>query len=191
MDTVLNALKDVIKFKTIDFISTGNKGLDSALMLFVMAVVGMVLTGEYWAKFASKFKIWLEYVSKRSYELTPINFEYYDKILNDDKYLNYITWRKDNLFTNALCVFFTKHLGWKSSTTNPILLNLRTLKTDDQDIDQEIITKSIDKTGLAVYVCKSGNVIGLFKHEKNVIIGYKTEDDFKEFIKRMEENLGF
>lgn len=124
MAAVVTAVKDLLKFKIIQSISTGDKTYDSLIQAFLLSVMTAVF-GLFSLEYVkTRYMIWRFRRGVGTFKagvLTPESAKQWETISKQrEDILIYKTWRmKDNepaqKFTQKFCSYFIQKAGWKLS----------------------------------------------------------------------------
>jgi len=118
---VLSSLQDLLKYKIIAYVNTGDKTQDNVINTFLIAVLTMIFTHFSWQ---SVKRIFIRCkVQKIADELTKENMEYYKMYAKTIQHkFTYVTWSlsdEHQNFTNKICKIFT-HLHHLNNSNDSI-----------------------------------------------------------------------
>ena len=114
MEVFLSAVKDLIKYKIVSYINTGDRTLDNLLNTVLIAVVSIVFgstTATYIYMYYYRFKY--RYGNKMT-RINANSYDFYEKSCKDKKY-KYITWSIPSYkeFTGKFINYYYENFSWK------------------------------------------------------------------------------
>ncbi len=176
-DAASTALKDIIKFKIIQYVNTGDKTLDSLINTFLVTLLTLIFTLFSYQTLLVKYYIWKSRKSKLSLDQKTI--EYYTQLMKSShSEFTYVTWiinesKESKIFTSKFINYFISHCGWKVRSNKTFMLNTKTLEISglrygDKGID---LIRNILAPGeeTPIYIDNHG-VVGICKNSNNDIL---------------------
>lgn len=139
MTAVVSAVKDLLKFRIIQNIATGDKTYDSLLQTFFLSIMSAVFGWFSLEYFRTKYRIWVFGKGKKittSAGMDPENYRNWTEIsVLRMESLIYKTWRLNGSdgceeFTQKFCTYFIEKVGWKLNKDAIILFDPMTLEED-------------------------------------------------------------
>jgi len=202
MEVFLSAVKDLIKYKIVSYINTGDRTLDNLLNTVLIAVVSIVFgstTATYIYMYYYRFKY--RYGNKMT-RINANSYDFYEKSCKDKKY-KYITWSIPSYkeFTGKFINYYYENFSWKMGVSNAPLCNMNDVnemfKRSYTNISShmDVIARSIKPSEMVpIYVCESGNTICLTSTSNNsdIYIAYENKSsliEFIEMINKIEYNI--
>ena len=195
-EVILASIKDLIKYKIVAHVNTGDKTLDNMVNMLLIAVLSIAMSAAAWRTLYIKWYIFKMDHTNNSKTIDFRNYYYYVGILTNDDSVMYSTWdtSKDKEFTRNLSMFFMLKLGWKLGSKNAALYDMkrrkttRSLKSAGRN-GLDLLTNSV-KDIMPIYIGKDGSVIGLTIDKSavstNVYIIHQGVDVLLEFIDHLE-----
>lgn len=191
MEAVSTALKDLLKFKIVAYVNTGDKTQDNLINAFLLAILTMIFAITSWQAVVIRYQMW-RYKSKKFMPLNEQTIPYYREMIPSikDKF-SYGTWHlsDDNQkFTEKVASYYLS-IYKKGSAGAPMYYNFAANKfeiTPTRDAF-ETLRKSIlfdvydpvfaDNNGL-VCIYKDGN-------SSNILIVYSAQTTLDSFLKEI------
>lgn len=194
IESVLNALKDFVKFRIVNFTDTGNKTQDNLINVFLLALLQMVFglfsVTDVLKKYnARKFKI-------RPGGKTCIddeNYDYYEELLSSSPRAQYSTWYitpTNAAFTERLVrYYFANKPKAGTSKTNPTYFGIRSgaFVRADTKITFDNMSKTIASGSYVPLYVDGDDVLGLHKHSETVMLVYTSSAIMAKFSKTVLE----
>jgi hypothetical protein len=131
---VFTALKDLLKFRIIQYINTGDKTYDNVIQTFCLALLTMVF-GFFSADKIKSLYIKFSFMSYKSkintQQIDPYRFKFYqERASYQSNTLLYWTWNiadtTGRLFTDKFCKYFMQQAGWLLGKNNPHYFDIET-----------------------------------------------------------------
>ena len=196
-----SAIKDLVKFKIIQNVNTGDKSLDSLLNTFLLALMAVVYAMFNYQSFVIKYYLWKN-KKNVSTTLNIQTMEHYKKYMETNKteFVS-VTWTisgtDGGLLARRITEYFTTQCSVLMADYNPVIIDPKTMeltgKTFKSYSGVDLIKKCVnfgDK--LPIFVDESG-VVGITKdRDENILLLYNnkaTWDHFVDVIKKMPNYL--
>ena len=191
MEAVLSGLKDIIKYKVIGYINTGDKTLDNLANTFALAIIALVFST------GLKDKILFNYHKLRcklsEAEITIDNVQLWKKMIsNNESKLLVTTWYigKNQSLTKAIVNYLLTEHSWQfkklvrtiSSSTDG--LKYETISFDsisDSMIINEIYPIDVDKK----------EYVAMKKIDNATVLIHTSQQIFDKFLDLLVEKYGF
>lgn len=141
LPVIIAASKDLLKFKIIQNISTGDKTYDSLLQTLLLSIMTAVFGWFSLDYFKRKFYMCM-YRKNTKYSgvgkvLSPENVAHWSVISKDrEDSLVYKTWMLDgsessHIFTQKFCSYFVQKVGWRFGKTRIVVFDTETFQDKD------------------------------------------------------------
>jgi hypothetical protein len=195
MDAIATALKDILKFKAVSYINTGDKTLDNLCNTFVLAAITYVFAGNlfwsiyYWG--VNQFYKWVPRPKRPTINTTFAQMQSYIPYLTSPNMLR-VTWQlsdSDNYqFTNGfiqylltLGVLSSRHVAW---------INMKTLqphKTYDFAFVRDNLF--VDKL-VVIFIDSKGHPLAISRTKDDIVfIICEFQSTFIEFREKVSMNV--
>ena len=196
---IVTALKDLIKYKIVANVDTGDKTLDNMVNIFLISILTFVLSSAAW----SKANVLLDFImAKLGYEikLTPGNYDHYKQIMVKDLTLTHSSWDalKYRDFSEKVYDYVFSNASWIIGPEHARLYDVENLKLDDMSqlpgngklsILEKVLRK--DKLPHPIYIGSDGSLLGviytLYMKKSNFHIVHQGEKVFKEFATMLNQ----
>ena len=191
MEAVLLGLKDILKYKVIGYINTGDKTLDNLSNTFALAIIALVFSINL------KDKILFYYYKLRcklsKIEITNDNVYLWKKIIssNESKLLT-TTWYigKNQSLTKAIVNYLLTEHSWQfKNLTRTINSSIDGIKYDVVDFDTISDSMLLNEI-YPIYIDKK-EYIAMKKCGDITVLLHTSQQIFDKFLSLLEENYGF
>ena len=191
-EVLLVALKDIIKYKIIQNVSTGDKTYDNLLQMFLLAALGLAMTLISMETFRN---IKLYYMGWRRKSI-PIDKFLIERVktMSEDNQFSYSTWLTTNNtadFEQQLVAYVLEKIGWQFGTDRPRRFNVSTFKitgiyTSKSGSLQNL--KRILKRDEHYPLYSTGRqVAGIIYSENSIMLFHNTNDAFDGMTKEIQK----
>lgn len=197
--TVVKALQDLLKYKVVGMINTGDRRLDNMFNVLFISMITIVFSSVIWKKlYVIWFKLSLRFKRNTTHIIEQKSMEYYTNILRECETLAYCQWdtetNKD--FNHALGEFINKYYGWTMKERGAPHLNMDTFSIDKDSISsfgsQCIIFNNIVNGFLPIYIGSNRTIVGLYRPKKStngfVYLVYQSIETAVEFSKYLKNS---
>lgn len=176
MDVLVSAVKDIVKFKAVGLVNTGDKTLDNLVNTLVLAAITIAFTQSYYEvvlKWLLKQYDMLGFgrLKRRKHgQLNHVNSKAYETYLQSIKYrAQYISWslKREKVFTANLLHYV---LLENNFVQYPRIVNLDTfnLNHDFGTLGFDVLVRRIERDRIyIIYIDTNGNPLGLARGERS------------------------
>lgn len=188
-EAVTLALKDLLKFKIVGYVNTGDKTQDSLVNTFLLAVLTMVFATMSWNSIIIRYRMWK---SKRACVSSKLDIQticYYKSIIQSLKpQFRYGTWYTTDDkegFTDRVASYYLSIYS-NGSASSPMLYDFNTstflIKPNGDSIN--ILRKNLTVDSYEpIYADKEG-IVCLYKDNSNtILIVYSSDETLNAFLK--------
>lgn len=189
MDAILSSVKDIIKFKAVSYVNTGDKTFDNLINTLLLTIIAILFTKEYYANIVPFVSYWYYKSIPKPTKLTIDNVEQYEHYFNSRKnHLKFVSWWTcdDKEFTEHFC----QYVFYVDTMQAHNMINMKTMeikfKKDPIDHLRQIL-ESHQNVIYPVYVGKDGLPIGIKLFDHTIYIVYEQLRTLKEFITTVRE----
>lgn len=193
LDAIMSALKDLLKYKIVAYVNTGDKTFDNLLNTFLLSIVTTIF-GLFSAQyFIMKYRMGQWKRRKDEMKLDKTTYEYY--LVQATARLSefmFVTWvlgkegSEGRIFGDKLGAYYVRTVGWRISNKYPSIFNVKTGEIIDSMSDSSslfgVISKTITDSNIVPIYIYDGEIIGLTKVNGNLLIAYTSEKAYKIFI---------
>lgn len=153
-----SALKDLLKFKIIQHISTGDKTYDSLLQTFCISII-TAIAGLISIDFIkTKYYIWkYRTISAKRLRMGTLDaetYKYYSTLSKTAAGIIHQSWvlsAENEEFTKKFCKYFQIRAGWVLSLTKPTIINPKTASVDEKNMATDNVLIDIRRYAAAEY----------------------------------------
>lgn len=192
---MFRAVQDLLKYKVVSLINTGDRSLDSMINVLAISVIRIVFSTVLWNVIYSK---WLLFRAKYGYGsssmITFDNIEHYIEILKNDKSLMYCIWMRNGneVFLQNLRTYYAKNFGWEMKKAGAPIIDMTTLKVKELDINdrQQFRLGKVIRPMMPIYVGTGGKIVGLTVTDSGygvISMVYQSAAILKEFVDMLAE----
>jgi DNA replication protein DnaC len=194
-EAVIAALKDLIKFKIISYINTGDKTQDNMINAFLLAFLALIFANFSWKTILIKFQIW----KNKKAKYVPLNkdtINFYKEIaerMEKENTLSYCTWyiQEDTKFLWKLLSYYMS-IYKNGNPSAPLFydFNIGKVVYKTSDIHESPYTllryNLLVKTYYPIFVNRNGFVC-LYRqsNEDRIVLAYTSEDTLQAFIEKI------
>lgn len=194
---VSRAIQDILKYKIVSVIDTGDRSLDSMINVLVISLITLFFSGLLWKQ---AHYLWVIYAPKFGivpYKITASNVGIYVDIFEKHTNLLYCTWEPETNkeFNKNLIDYCLQTVQMKYTSSNMVYctpyFDMKTLRS----VYPRKITDSYKKPKLdinkgftPIYISTNGDLIALFKVKLslNIYLAYTSKPVLEQFIKMLE-----
>jgi hypothetical protein len=194
MDVVINSVKDLLKFKAVSYVNTGDKTQDNLLNSVLLSIITILFTNLS-IEMIQNYINWIKYTYIYSnYTVTVNNVGYFRYIANKNKHLfKYCTWRlnedKCGFGEEIIKLYFNIHVKVKKESYYLKCYDFKTQTfdgllnrgTNGHGVIQDFIKCSTLNSIEPIYTDKFG-IIGLLYDGENMMLAYNSNETFKSFL---------
>jgi len=196
MEALVSALKDIIKFKAVSYVNTGDKTLDNLINTFVLAAIALAFSASvytniyYWS-----FYVYYSMIGKTRQKSKTVDlrsYDYYFKSKSD--ILKRIIWihdrdmRSSNPFRPKLVKFVFK-TGWFKQVAYYDFQKRQIDDNDGDDYDFLVRGMEMDKI-YPIYISTSGLPLGIQKPvDGKLQFVFEHMETFVEFCDMIEQTV--
>lgn len=199
-EVIISSIKDLIKYSVVKHVNTGDKTLDNLINTFLISLVAVLFSAGIWKyvydlylKISHKI---LRKPSKKSFTnlISPDNYEYYKKILDDDVSVNQVWWvhNKYNTFNEKIYNFIVRNYYWMINKEGIIqYYDVQNQKWESNNNLNHIesLKKGIDQL-YPIYIVQNKYVIGLKSSDVGISIVYQGDEKvLQEFVDYINNNI--
>lgn len=203
MDSVIgSAIKDLLKYKIVAYVNTGDKTFDNLLNTFLLALVTYLFSVFSLPYLLMRYRMHQWSKKQKDIKLDQSTFEYYTTQIKIRKLdFRYVTWMlgkegsEGSIFAEKVGFYYMKNLGWRICRSFPSVMDpksgqiLRPLRTaDDGSGFFHIMSESIEHGDNQPLFIHNGEIVAITKQEKHVLFMHTNEEAYNVFIK-MINNL--
>lgn len=191
MEAVNVALKDLLKFKIITYVNTGDKTQDNLINAFLLAGLTVLFTTISWHALVIKYQIW-QHKSKKFIPLDAQTIPYYrDMIPSIKSKFSYGTWYviDDNQkFTEKVASYYLS-IYRKGSVASPMFYNFTTNKFEITPVRDafETLKRSIQSDVYDPIFADKNGLVCIYKdgQSDDVLIAYSSQITLDAFLKEI------
>lgn len=197
-----SALKDLLKFKIIQYISTGDKTYDSLLQTFCISLMTAIAGLISLDLIKSKYYIWkysrMSARRTKAGALDAVTYKYYSDLSKTSTGIIVQTWtvnEENEEFTNKFCKYFQIRAGWVISSSRPIIMDTKTALCDDKAMSCENIMigirqyAAIDYNGIGrqfIPLCVyNGGFAGVTANKNSVLLYANDQETLTHMVKEI------
>lgn len=188
MSVFLQACQDLIKYKIIAFINTGDRVMDGLLNAVCIALIACICNKKLLTNLYFRIYIqYVQYVQKNNLQLDPHNFKYFTNVLKEKCNVKYLTWLKhnDKGFHHRLSEYYIENMGWHAGSVNVSLYDICDVRYIRSYTSSEVFSK-ISKDPVPIYITSFGAIVGLCKDDRGLQIVYQGDaETLKEFVSKV------
>lgn len=190
---ILRAAQDILKYKAVGMINTGDRSLDSMINVFVISTLSMIFSGAIWTYLKQNaFKsIFSRFTQLKSGIVTHQNFDQCSEIFVKQSYtFKWSTWRckPEDKFTSYLLYFINSHFGWRLGATGALIYNAatkqvyRSLSEYNGTSDYHSIVDILDNSITFPLYVSNDKVLGIGFTGNRLFLVHQGEEIFNEFL---------
>ncbi len=197
-DIFISSLKDILKYKVISTINTGDKTFDNLVTTLIVTILTCIFAKTFWNDVIKQINFYYKVKIQKNRMITSKNYDDCFKALNTNKvfFLEYD--KKNVVFINSLCNYIIKHLQWKLS--NNSLYDMDTMKQLSKfslstTNNCDTIRGSIPNGILPVYIGGDLSLVGVRLSNINVAElsfiyeNFNTFLEFREVLRSYETKI--
>ncbi len=194
LEVVTAALKDLLKFKIVGYVNTGDKTQDSLLTAFLLAIMTLVFATFSWTSIMIKYHMWRSKRQSSTVKLDANTLPYYKSMIPSIKdKMRHGTWYLyediDSVFTNAVALYYLS-IHSKGSTDSPMIYDFtsNTFKVRPARDAFQTLKKSLPHDSYEpVFVDKNGMVCVYYHTDTgNVLLTYTDDSTLEAFVKEIK-----
>jgi hypothetical protein len=183
-EVIITSIKDLIKYSIINNVNSGDKTLDSLINTLLITVVSAFFSKAVWDWFIIKWRAlknrYGSITSTTGSTINEKNFEHHQKIMENDKTLNYATWScNEIIFSKIISKYYRNAMGWHIGQDTTIIYNMDDMSEREMLIDQgsnslELILKTVKKV-TPIWISSEGFLVGftIYAGSTSILIAYQ------------------
>lgn len=191
MEAVSAALKDLLKFKIVAYVNTGDKTQDNLINAFLLAGLTMLFATVSWKALVIKYQMW-RHKSKKFMPLDAQTIPYYKEMIPSIKSkFSYGTWYlcDDNQkFTERVASYYLS-IYKKGSVGSPMFYNFTTNRFEIKPARDafETLKRSIQSDVYDPIFADKNGLVCIYKDGQsgNVLIVYSSQITLDAFLKEI------
>lgn len=189
-EAISTALKDLLKFKIITYVNTGDKTQDNLINTFLLAIITLIFTTVSWQAIVFKYQMW-RHKSKPFIPLDGKTIHYYKEMIpNIKSKFSYGTWNlsDDNQkFTEKVASYYLS-IYKKGSVGSPMFYNFTTNKFEMKPTKNAFETlESILSDVYDPVFADNNGLVCMYKDSStgNILIVYSAQSTLDSFLKEI------
>lgn len=194
MEAILLAIKDLVKYKAIGYINTGDKTMDNMLNTLVLAIITTVFAVNFKATITAYIYRLRWWISRKNIKnINEKNILYWKKIICDqkDNMLKttwYITSKK---MTNAIVQYTYTKYSWQFKSNAMAMIDSDEYRIKKDTISWDTFSPSILKDEVYPIYVKDKEIIALTHQGASVYFLHTSDEIMNEFIEVLDKEYKF